>query len=579
MNNIKKQKAGMMKFRLPKAIKSNIEGLLELYRFISIFLTLSIYIFHGIFERYAVPMMLILISCVVIYAFLFDYLYKISFDSGKRMSLLLIMDITGISLLILLTGGLESPFIWCFLNPLLVISYYLPPRKKYPSLAAGIVLLCIIGYFVEGIPEVRQYLLSKSNIILSFTLLLILINILLYYNNRLIIKQRELSLANQDLENYNARIKGMTHDILHMYEAVQSITGLSVQRDIALILLDFAGRISPESNAFYYLDGSEKAESMITLKPLSEAARSSLISVIRSFEKDKHGTAGSSYVISNLLEPGLRVIQTKVSDIKNYGVIGLIIPEDQYAKGKEEYEATLHLMSQLGSTFFEKAESEEIECELAVADEQNRIADDIHDSIMQRLFAASCFAYDTLKKWDNLSDDSRKEQLSLIMETVQDSLRDLRSTIYNLSSKKQNIVLFKENIASYLSQMERLSGINISLDAEGELDSLSLNARKAIYRIITECTGNAVRHSKCRNIWVTLHMGDEMTKLVIKDDGIGLGQQKDGQSSNNGLGLYNIRSLVRIYNGKLEILSEKDSGTTFNIVFRNIDIIKKPEDA
>ncbi|HHW31907.1 MAG TPA: hypothetical protein GXX20_09595 [Clostridiaceae bacterium] len=563
-----------------KRTSSSIKNLMELYRYISIFLTLFIYVVHGIFQNYNISVMLILVFCVIIYAFLFGYLYNISFGDKQRMVILLLLDIAGISFLILLTGGLDSSFIWCFLNPLLVISYYAPLRPKVLSLAASIMLLCIIGYIVEGKPGIRLYLLSRSNIILSFTLLLILVNILFYYSSLLVKKQKELSLANETLESYNRRIKGMTQDILHLYEAVQTISGLSVQQDVASILLEFAGKVFPEANAFYYLDDNGNTDKLMTLNPIDDNIWDNLVDDVKSLSVYNNTGAVSGIsrkLVINLVDQNFVAVITRITEIKNYGVIGLLVPREKYGENKDEYESNLLLISQLATTFFEKIEDEAVGCELAVADEQNRIAEDIHDSVVQRLFAASCFIYDTLKKWNNLTDEQKKEQLNLIMETIRSSLEDLRSTIYNLSSKKQNIVLFRESLASYLDQMERLSGINIHLDARGDLDSLSLNARKAIYRIITECTGNAVKHAKCKNIWVHLLMDEKNTKLTIKDDGIGFDLRNNGNRSNNGLGLYNIKSLVRIYKGNLEVLSGKGSGSTFNIEFNNDNILKKPE--
>ena len=121
--------------------------------------------------------------------------------------------------------------------------------------------------------------------------------------------------------------------------------------------------------------------------------------------------------------------------------------------------------------------------------------------------------------------------------------------------------------------MERLSNTNISLDIAGDTDNLSLSAKKALYRIITECTGNAIKHAKCKNIWVSMNISDMQTLLSIRDDGIGLDLEK-AEKEKNGLGLYNIKSLVRIFNGTMKINSESGMGTSIEMVFLNTDIFK-----
>jgi signal transduction histidine kinase len=390
--------------------------------------------------------------------------------------------------------------------------------------------------------------MNNLNIILSFILLLILFNILFMYNRQIINKQEQLQDANKDLERYNARIKGMTQDILYMYEAVNTISGRRGKNEIVHVLMDFAERASPECTAFYIDDDIGNADSLISSDEISPEIKDVLIAEYKS-NRDGIGEKQAFRLMHS--DEHIATI-CKLSGIKNFGAIGLLIKEAEYTQRRAEYESILLLISQLGATFFEKSEAETVDRELAVENEQNRIADDIHDSVVQRLFATSCFAYDTLKKWDKITDRDKEEQVKRIMENVQSSLKDLRSTIYNLSSKKQQINFFKDSIHSYLREMEDLTGIKINLDIKGDPDNLSFSAKKSLYRIIIECTGNAIKHSGCSNIWVDFHMGEEKTKLTVKDDGIGFDIDK-ATRERNGLGLYNIKSLIRSFNGSCNI--------------------------
>jgi len=546
--------------------------IIELYRFISILLTLSIYVLKGIYEYYSYTAMLLLLLCVTAFTLLINYLYKKSYGIPLRLHLLLVMEIMGISILILLTGGLKSPFIWCSLSPMLIISYCMSPRQKLVYLGINIIILAVIGYYVDEYSILPEFLMNNSNIILSFILLLILFNILFMYNRQIINKKNELQAANKDLERYNARIKGMTQDILFMYEAVNTISGQRGKDEIVHVLMDFVERVSPECVAFYFGDDGS-TYSLISSEEINPEIKNRLIAEYKSNRNDIRQKQVSCLMNS---EEHTAII-CKLSDIKKFGAVGLLIKEDEYMQRKAEYESILILVSQLGTTFFEKIETDTIDRELAVVYEQNRIADDIHDSVIQRLFATSCFAYDTLKKWGKITDKDKEEQMIKIMENVQSALKDLRSTIYNLSSKKQQINFFKDSIQSYLHEMEELTGIKIYLEINGDPDNLSFNAKKSLYRIIIECTGNAIKHSGCSNIWVDFNIGEEKTKLSVKDDGIGIDIDKATQKR-NGLGLYNIKSLIRSFNGIYNIYSGQNAGTTFDIEFSNPDIMKKTVD-
>ena len=554
---------------LKKIEKNNIIGLIRLYRFISILLTVFIYAVHGLSMQYDVTVMVFLIICVVLSNFILHYLYMISYHVKARIHLLLFMEILGISFLMLFTGGLKSPFIWCFLNPLLIISYHMEFYQKNMYLAANFIVLCGIGYYVERSMDILEYLISNSNIILSYTLILILVNIVFEYNKRIMANQKQLEAAYRKLEDYNKRIKGMTHDILYMYEAVQSVSSRQDKKEIAGMILNFANRVLPRNIAFYVPEGCEEAECLISSKGIEPDLQNAVVDKA----KDMNSGALTKDVTVHTVRQGLAAAFIRVLGIRSYGIIGLLVPQDEFMAYRDEYEANLLLFSQLGATFFDKIESESISTELAVADEQNRIADDIHDSVVQRLFASSCFGYDTISKWNEISDDAKKEQLTLIVENIQSSLKDLRSTIYNLSSKKQEIHYFNESVYNFLKDMERLSNTNISLDIAGDTDNLSLSAKKALYRIITECTGNAIKHAKCKNIWVSMNISDMQTLLSIRDDGIGLDLEK-AEKEKNGLGLYNIKSLVRIFNGTMKINSESGMGTSIEMVFLNSDIFK-----
>jgi len=549
---------------------SNITGLIETYRIISIFLTLSIYIINGIFAGYAVSAMLLLTCCIISSALLLMYLYRISLEMKWRLNFLLIVEITGIAVLMVLTGGLKSPFIWYFLNPLLIISCYMQPKEKALYLAANFILLSATGYYPEQNLELADYLLSYSNIILSYVLILVLVNILFNYYRLISKKREELREINEQLESSNAKIKSLIEDILFMYEAVQAIANQRDKREILHILLDFVGRISPAAQAFFLPNDLGKADSPAAFINISEGLKDELCKAV----KENCSLLSKDHASLLPLATGGRAVLIKVSNLSDHGVIGLIVPEGESHLEKEEYTLSLLFFSRLGAMLLEKVEVEAVNHELVIADEQNRIADDIHDSVVQRLFAMSCMTYDTLKKWNRMDDQEKKEQMTLAMETIQSSLKDLRSTIYNLSHKKQQIDLFKESVQLYLRDLERLSGTKINVDIDDGDDNLSTGAKKALYRIIIESTGNAIRHGKCRNIWVKLHIGDADTRLTIKDDGTGFDPAQT-ETERHGLGLYNIKSLIRIFNGSINIISDRHSHTAVEIMFANGEIMKK----
>lgn len=562
-----------------KGSRIDITSLIEFYRFISITLTVTIYILKGIYDSYSIPVMAVLALCVITSAVLFNYLYKISVEMGYWLYILVLIENIGILFLILYTGGLNSPFIWCFLNPLIILSAYVRVRIKVPYLALSLLMLYIAGYFKENSMEVTEYLMSYSNIILSYLLIIILANILFYYYKIIRNNQDKLQRVNEDLrkannklESYNKRIEGLIQDTVAMYDAIQALPVLSGISDVVKIILDFTGRLSPMGSAFFAIKNSGEASTVITSKPLEDKMFEQLKNII-----DSNPVNDDSNITAVKVGTDQIAVFASVKKVLSYGAVGLVLPETEYCRSKNEYDTSILLYTELCVIFFDKIKTDAISRELVIEDEQNRIADDIHDSVVQRLFAMSCFTYDILKKWDDISNEEKKSQITMVMETIRSSLIDLRSTIYNLSSKKQQVDQFEESITSYLGELERLSRIDIHSDINGKFDNLMVGAKKAMYRIITESVGNAIRHANCRNIRVKLSVGETSTSLSIVDDGSGL-DHENAFKKKSGLGLYNIRSLVRVFNGKLEIRAVEPSGTSIAISFANTDIMKGHEE-
>jgi NarL family two-component system sensor histidine kinase LiaS len=87
-------------------------------------------------------------------------------------------------------------------------------------------------------------------------------------------------------------------------------------------------------------------------------------------------------------------------------------------------------------------------------------------------------------------------------------------------------------------------------------------ARKSLYRIIREATGNAIRHGNCSNISVLLVGSNDRIRLAITDNGCGFDPLSLNYGGKSGLGLLNMKELARNMGGSLTIESKTGRGTT-----------------
>lgn len=238
---------------------------------------------------------------------------------------------------------------------------------------------------------------------------------------------------------------------------------------------------------------------------------------------------------------------------ENHGVIGI-----QTDTGHEDYELCLmqlHFLSGLLGMLLDEQYHKGMEERLIITGEQDRIANEIHDSVSQRLFSVGCSITAMLTK-SGKGNQELKGQLGLVKRSIDQAMAELRSTIYNLSLKKRGIKPFTHMIKEYLDIMGRLHAIDVNVFITGDEDLVSSRLKRAIYRIITESAGNAVRHGHCQQLNVNLRMSLPKIMVSIEDDGGGFDRDGTSESAETGLGLRNMRNLVLSFNGDMDIDSQ-----------------------
>jgi len=89
-----------------------------------------------------------------------------------------------------------------------------------------------------------------------------------------------------------------------------------------------------------------------------------------------------------------------------------------------------------------------------------------------------------------------------------------------------------------------------------------------VFRVIQEAFNNIVKHSKCKNVKMRLHISDIEIDVMIVDDGIGFDVLQNIEKP-LGYGLYNMKERIEIVNGTIEICSAINKGSTIKIRIPN----------
>jgi signal transduction histidine kinase len=193
--------------------------------------------------------------------------------------------------------------------------------------------------------------------------------------------------------------------------------------------------------------------------------------------------------------------------------------------------------------------------EIAVAEERNRLARDLHDSAKQEALAASFHLGTALTLFER-DPQSAKNHL-MEADNLVDSVRvELTDLIHELRPPSMNGAQFDETLNEYLIEWAHQTGIEATLNVDGFVD-LSLEVKQAIYRIMQEALANVTKHSSANSVDVTMGFGGNSVEFCISDDGVGF----DPEQQYAGMGLDSMRERVESLKGDFSIESEPGRGT------------------
>lgn len=199
----------------------------------------------------------------------------------------------------------------------------------------------------------------------------------------------------------------------------------------------------------------------------------------------------------------------------------------------------------------------------AVLAERDRIARDLHDGIIQSLYAVGL----NLEAARELIEDNPVEtrsRIEFVMGKLDEAIREIRHYIANLRSPADETRTLQEALASLASEFRRSFGVAVTLDTRGEaatrMKPEDLNHLRQITR---ESLSNAVRHGKARRVRIAVEVGSGQIELSVKDDGIGFDPLK---TPANGNGLRNMRQRAQLLGGRFGIESAPGKGTLVRVV-------------
>lgn len=184
----------------------------------------------------------------------------------------------------------------------------------------------------------------------------------------------------------------------------------------------------------------------------------------------------------------------------------------------------------------------EAQTRLEVLDDRDRIARELHDSVIQRLFAAGLH----LQASTNRPDIT--DRVSAVVDEIDEAIREIRGAIFTLHRPAQLDSGLEAALRASINEAARLLGHRPTLRLGGILANISGNMGSELLAVLREGLMNVAKHAQATRTEVSLDVAGDAVTLVIRDDGVGMVESNAANSS--GLGLRNIRERASLLGGE-----------------------------
>lgn len=190
---------------------------------------------------------------------------------------------------------------------------------------------------------------------------------------------------------------------------------------------------------------------------------------------------------------------------------------------------------------------------LAVFEERTRIAADLHDHVIQRLYGLALMLSSSVSE----SEDPR--HTALLNATVDDidfAIRELRTTIFAIKQPVMTAGVV-ERLRTCIEDASRLLGHMPAFTVHGEPERIGDSATVELEAVLREALSNVVRHAHAESTGIVLTVDSDCVQLVVQDDGVGM----DPQTTTHASGTANISARAQRLGGTAEWSQASPHGT------------------
>src|SRR5215467_8160901 len=191
--------------------------------------------------------------------------------------------------------------------------------------------------------------------------------------------------------------------------------------------------------------------------------------------------------------------------------------------------------------------------------ERTRIAQDLHDTLLQGLLSASMQLHVANEQLP--PDSPAKPRVSRVLELMGQVIEEGRNAVRGLRTNTADPLELEQAFARIQEELPPTQGIDYQLTAEGTSRPLRQAISDEVYRVGHEALINAFRHAHATKIELEMHYTAKFFKVLVRDNGDGIDESVIKQGKEGHWGLSGMRERSQEIGGKLKVWSRAGAGT------------------
>ncbi|GFJ81671.1 hypothetical protein Phou_058510 [Phytohabitans houttuyneae] len=360
----------------------------------------------------------------------------------------------------------------------------------------------------------------------------------------------------------NARLFATAHRRERWLAATAEITNVllgQVNRTSALQLVARRAREVAEAQLVLVLLADEETGQLtveVVDGPAPELTRAVVSQADSAFAK---AVSGAGYVVVDDLgkaaawpssvSTGPALITPLAAADTLHGVLVVAYPGD--ASTRPEDIPMLRTFAGQAALALERARAQDEREQLLLLEDRERIARDLHDVVIQRLFATG-LQLQTAAQLATRPDVAQR--ISGAVDDLDTTIRDIRTAIFELRTPAN--AALRTEIRDLVAGAAQSLGFRPELRLSGPVDSaVPDDVRPDLLAVIRETLSNAARHAHATAVQVGVEAGDGRLTVIVFDDGVGLA---DAEPSG---GLVNLHDRAQLHGGEFAAMPGDPAGT------------------